>query len=304
MKWYCHIKGQQYGPVDDATLRNWIAECRIMQTDLIWAEGMENWVPASSFNALTGGYSTIEGTGGITLCKDIRKKAREMLSGKWGICAIYMLGFAVIIMIGSILTTFPPIFLKDHPNDPDIAWGQLIFSGPFTLGFAMFFLGIARGRQPSFGTFFAGFKHFMGAFGLYWCMLIFILLWSLLFIIPGILASLSYSMAYYVYADNPELGVLGSIKRSKEMMYGHRWKFFVLNLTFIGWALLSLCTCYIGFLWYIPYLQTSLAIFYHDIQQPQMSFVAPDVPQSSNPVNEPVQDAAPMDLSRPQNPQQ
>ena len=124
------------------------------------------------------------------------------------------------------------------------------------------------------------------------------------------MAAYSYSMAYYVYSDNPEIGILGSIKRSREMMYGHRWKLFVLNLTFIGWWILCILTCNIGQLWLIPYIQTSFAIFYHDIQKPLLATRMETAPQTENQPfgvvsgGQPAEESAPRDLSQPVNPQQ
>ncbi len=304
MKWYCHIKGQQYGPVDEATLRTWISEGRVLPNDLVWAEGMENWVKA--YVIMNGTTAEIKGTGGMTPCKDIRSKARTALAGKWGMCALYMLGFFVITSLISAFTTYPPFFARHEYREAEVNWGQLLLNGPFTLGFAMFFLGVGRGGMPSFGTFFAGFKRFIGAFCLYWCMLVFVLLWMLLLIIPGIMAAYSYAMAYYVYADNPELGALGAIKRSKELMYGHRLKLFWLGLTFIGWGFLCILTFGIGFLWLVPYFNTALAVFYHDIQQPALADISESAPQGQ-PAESTVQtenNEPPMDLSRPINPQQ
>ena len=97
-------------------------------------------------------------------------------------------------------------------------------------------------------------------------MCIFILLWTLLLIIPGIIATYSYAMTFFIIADDPQAGALEAIGRSKEMMRGHRWKLFCLFLRFIGWSLLCLLTFGIGFLWLTPYMQTSLAHFYDDVR--------------------------------------
>ncbi|MCR4676934.1 MAG: DUF975 family protein [Sphaerochaetaceae bacterium] len=92
---------------------------------------------------------------------------------------------------------------------------------------------------------------------------IFLILWSLLFIIPGIIKSFSYSMVPYILAENPEMGCMEAIKRSNEMMKGHKMDLFVFELSFILWHLFSLVTCGIAGIFYVnPYVDSSTAQFY------------------------------------------
>ena len=95
---------------------------------------------------------------------------------------------------------------------------------------------------------------------------IFVFLWSLLLIIPGILAIYSYSMTFYILADHPSVPPLDAIRRSKELMRGKRWKLAKLQARFIGWYLLAFLTCGIGLLWITPYSQTAISNFYNDIK--------------------------------------
>jgi len=95
---------------------------------------------------------------------------------------------------------------------------------------------------------------------------LFVFLWSLLLIIPGIIASLAYSMTFFILADEPELGASDALAKSKRMMRGYKWKYFCLNLRFIGWAILCVISLGIGFLWLIPYMQISYAKFYEDVK--------------------------------------
>ena len=94
---------------------------------------------------------------------------------------------------------------------------------------------------------------------------LYVLLWSLLLIIPGIMASYSYAMTEYILAEHPELSASEAIRRSKEMMEGHRFRLFCLDFSFIGWSLLCSLTFGIGNLWLTPYTQTSRAAFYREI---------------------------------------
>ena len=139
---------------------------------------------------------------------------------------------------------------------------SLLISGPMTLGYAMFAISIFRKRATSAAEVFYGFERFGKAFGLYIVTSIFILLWAVLLIVPGIIAAIRYSMSFYILADNPEIGIMEAIAESKRMMQGNKWKFFCLNLSFIGWIILSCFTLGIGLLWLLPYMEVSIVAFY------------------------------------------
>lgn len=94
---------------------------------------------------------------------------------------------------------------------------------------------------------------------------IYTLLWSLLFIIPGIIASYSYAMTSYILAEHPEITASEAIDASKEMMDGNRWRLFCLHFSFIGWSILASLTLGIGNLWLNPYRQAAEAAFYREI---------------------------------------
>ena len=88
----------------------------------------------------------------------------------------------------------------------------------------------------------------------------------LLLIVPAIIAAFSYSMVFYILADNPDISPTNALKKSKEMMMGYKWKIFFLGLSFLGWALLAILTLGIGLLWLMPYIQVSTINFYEDIK--------------------------------------
>ncbi len=179
--------------------------------------------------------------------------ARESLSGKWGLAiGTYLLFYILIIGV-----QFIPIL-------GIIA--SLIFSGPLLIGLAIFTLNISRNQDPQLPQIFNGFIKFTTGLGAYLLMIVFIVLWSLLLIIPGIIAAISYSQTFYIIAEDDNIGAMEAINKSKQMMYGHKWKFFRLELRFIGWALLCILTLGIGFLWLIPYIWVSTAKFYDDIK--------------------------------------
>lgn len=88
----------------------------------------------------------------------------------------------------------------------------------------------------------------------------------ILFIIPGLIAALSYSMTFFIIADDNSIDGFEALKKSKQMMKGYKWKYFCLNLRFLGWLVLCILSLGIGFLWLIPYVQVTNANFYEDIK--------------------------------------
>jgi len=94
---------------------------------------------------------------------------------------------------------------------------------------------------------------------------IFILLWTCLLIVPGIMAAIRYSMSYYLLAENPEMEAMEALRKSSELMNGHKWEFFKFCLSFLGWAALCLITMGIGFLVLVPYFQMSKLYFYRSL---------------------------------------
>lgn len=183
----------------------------------------------------------------------LMKMARESLKGKWGLAVG---GFFVYMLISMVISFIPVV--------GSIA--SIFITGPFMLGIIFFSLAISRNQEAKVHQIFDGFNHFVKALGAYWLMVLFIMLWSLLLIIPGIIAAFSYSMTFYILADNPSMKAMEAIDQSKKIMQGYKWKLFFLQLRFLGWALLSLLTFGIGFLWLMPYIQISMAKFYDDIK--------------------------------------
>jgi len=187
----------------------------------------------------------------------LMQMARESLKGKWGLA----IGtFVVYMLIAGILQMIPII----GPIAP------LIISGPLTLGLAVFSLSISRNQEAKLEQIFHGFNNFGTALGAYLLMILFTLLWMLLLIIPGIIATLSYSMTFYIIADDSSIGAMEAIDKSKKMMDGYKWKYFCLGLRFFGWACLCILTLGIGFLWLMPYMQVSMAKFYDDVKANSM----------------------------------
>ncbi len=146
----------------------------------------------------------------------------------------------------------------------------IIFTGPLTLGICCYFINLVKEKKPGMEIIFDVFKSFkliVKSIVLFFTTMLFILLWSLLFIIPGIIACLKYSQSFFILNDNQNIEALKAIELSKSMMDGFKGKLFLLYLSFIGWVFLCLLTGGIGFIWLIPYVQTTLAQFYMELKK-------------------------------------
>jgi uncharacterized membrane protein len=219
-----------------------------------------------------------DGVGGSTN-KDLMADARMSLSGNWGMAILGYILYTVLLMSFSMFVFTAVIFVSMISQlggaDAVVATGamnlfanlvEMLVSGAFMVGFAGFFLGIAQEGAARLELLFIGFQRFWKSFGTYFFYTLFIVLWTLLFIIPGIIATFRYAMAFFIIADDADCGPLEAISRSKEMMKGNKWKLFCLHWRFVGWALLAVFFTFgIGFLWLIPYMQTSFAKFYEDV---------------------------------------
>lgn len=218
--------------------------------------------------------------------KNIRATARGKLTGNWALS----IGVAVIAaLLGGLVTgsSFLPDISKDIEDlpallssmDPRLLTGTLrIFVGSGFLGFVAFLIGGAvelgyaqfllkqhDGKEIAFNDLFSQFHRFGQGFAQKFLRGLYIFLWSLLLVIPGIVKSFSYAMTPFIMSDHPELSASEAITHSKEMMDGHKWDLFVLNLTFIGWSILCVLTLNIGYIALNPYLNAAYAVFYRQI---------------------------------------
>lgn len=133
-------------------------------------------------------------------------------------------------------------------------------------GYAIYILGIRRGEKMPCSSLFEGFAYAGKVILLFLLMEIFIILWSFLFVIPGIIAGYRYSFALYNLIENPELSAMEAIRLSKQQTSGYKWKLFVLDLSFIGWYLLSGLTCGILMIWLTPWMEQAKVGYFRAIK--------------------------------------
>ncbi len=151
-----------------------------------------------------------------TLNQKLLIQAFDVLRGNW-VKAIA--GFAIMLLIEKMVSKYS-LSLGTELQYIILS----IISSPLLLGAAIFALALSRRQNPRIWQILTGFKRFGTALYAHILILIFILLWALLLIVPGIIAAIAYCMTYYILADNPDIGALEAIRRSKAMMMGNKWK--------------------------------------------------------------------------------
>ena len=229
---------------------------------------------------------------------DMRKAARENLAGNWGISVGVTLVAALLggmVMGGGgngsrYIYNFAsngvngfPAFLRAIliPLISGLGiWGLLCFllGGTVELGHAEFLLRQYRRESLTFDTLFSQFDRFGTGFAQNFLRTLYVFLWSLLLVVPGIVKSFSYAMTPFILADHPEMTASQAIDASKTMMDGHKMDLFLLQLTFIGWELLCAFTLGIGLLFLNPYRNAATAVFYENLKKgakPQADYVPP-----------------------------
>lgn len=217
---------------------------------------------------------------------ELKAKAKSQLHNNWGWAACIGLVFTLINglifspSIGdSAAKANNAMDTSRLMSNPGIWAGRLLgkfglsfLSGFFMLSIVITFLALSRGhRFTFFKSIFSVFtdKRFVPEFLNYLLSYIFQGLWTLLLVIPGIVKSYSYALTPYIVNDMVESGkeihATTGINESRKLMVGHKWQLFVLDLSFIGWFILGGLTLGIGFIWVIPYLQTTRANFYRSL---------------------------------------
>ena len=231
----------------------------------------------------------------MKLAKDFRASARDALKGKWGLAigaglvasffgagggggsfnfnlsddAGSSLDSATLDKVTEVVEQYLPIILAVVlvalvvGMAIAIAWS--ILASTVNIGYCRFNLDLIDGKPGSFGTLFSYFPHFWKAFVTYFLTSLYVTLWCFLFIIPGIIAAYSYALAPYIIAEDTSITPSEALRRSKELMRGNKWRFFCLEMSFLGWTLLAVLTLGIGALWLTPYTAAAYADFYREV---------------------------------------
>ena len=197
---------------------------------------------------------------------ELKNISRAQISGKIGIL------FLITLIVG-LVSVAAGVLLARVPGGSIVA--AVIVTPAFSLSMVKVYLTVANGEKPVVGDSFSGFSDFWAAFKVTFMVGLFTFLWSLLFVIPGIIKSFSYCMSMYILAENKSKPALECINESKEMTNGHKMDLFVLGLSFIGWALLGAITLGIAYIWVMPYMQTTFTNAYKSLKGNQAVVDAP-----------------------------
>ncbi len=188
---------------------------------------------------------------------ELKSRAKAQIKGKIGILFLITLIIAVLSAIASSL-------LGMIPGGGLVA--TIIITPAFSLSLVRVYLLVVQGVKPEAKDAFSGFDDFWSAFKVTFLVGLFTFLWSLLFVIPGIVKTYSYSMSMYILAENKGKAALECIDESKKMTNGHKMELFVLDLSFIGWMLLGAITLGIAYIWILPYMQATHTNAYHSLK--------------------------------------
>lgn len=222
----------------------------------------------------------------------IRAEARNSLTGKWGKAALLTLVFGVISYIITLLVNLVPM-VGGIIN--------LVITPVLTFGFLVSIIKLKRNEEVGYIDFF---KNGFNQFGKVWGLIgqtilkmilpVAALIISIVLIAVGgagaivsgegmgflavlgiilyvvslvwlIVKGFSYVLSQYILYDNPDMSAKSIVEKSEELMQGHKWAWFWLPITFIGWFFLGALSFGIGYLWIMPYLQVALVIFYEDL---------------------------------------
>ena len=198
---------------------------------------------------------------------ELKKQALAALKGHWGVAILVGLAHIGICYVASLI--------------PVIGWAAAFVTPVFTFGIAAFYLSVVRAGDIKFETLVTvPFKGFLKKWGACWLQALYLSLWSMLFVIPGIIKAYAYAMTEYIMLDNPELGINEAITKSRQMMKGYKWKLFVLDLSFILWRLLCMIPVagtIINVLFLTPYVTATRAQFYEELKKIKAEEVVAEV---------------------------
>lgn len=179
----------------------------------------------------------------------LKQKAKDQIRGNMGVLIVMM----IIMAAASYLSGLTVVL-------------SIVVIPALTLALTSVYLKLTEGVKPKIGDIFSRFNDFWPALKLSLLSGIYTFLWSLLLIIPGIIKAFAYSQAMYIIAEEPNIGTREALRRSEEMMVGHKAEYFVLQLSFIGWRILSAFTFGILTLWLVPYMNATMANYYQELK--------------------------------------
>ncbi len=203
---------------------------------------------------------------------EILSYTHRLLKNQWGLAigtsVAYGLIAVVLNLVGSSLSgpTIEALIPGLMPNYLDLNLFGVLWTGAFSFGYARFVLKLVRQAEPEFEDLFSGFQHWAKVT---WASIVYfvrVLLWLLLLVIPGLIKIVAYSQLWYVLQDEPQRSAREALKRSEELMYGHKWEYVALILWCTLLVLASIFTLFIGLFWFMPWIAAAQAQFYQEVK--------------------------------------
>jgi uncharacterized membrane protein len=210
---------------------------------------------------------------------DAKAAMKEAAISPYGVTIIFGIIILILTIIQRAFDDWGIIIIQTNAyEDPEQLISYMVSSLIFTaiyfvitsvleFGYLLFCLKVSnRDTSMAYSDLFHGIRYIFKVLGLNIMIIIFSLLWTLLFIIPGIIASFRYSQAMFILAENPDKGILQCIRESKEMMRNHKFEYFVLELSFLLWILLMIVTFGLASIYVNPYMTITKANYYNAIK--------------------------------------
>lgn len=179
----------------------------------------------------------------------LMRRAKQQLSNKWVNVAIGSLIYLLLIGIAGSTSLL-----------------ELIVYGPLTFGYYLYVsCNIDRGEN-NINLLFKGFERFVDTLVAGLLLSLAVGIGVVLLIVPGIIVSCGLSMTFFIMVDDPNISGIDALQQSWNMMKGQKWNLFCLWIRFIGWLLLSILTCGIGFIFLKPYMVATTQNFYRKLK--------------------------------------
>lgn len=182
--------------------------------------------------------------------KQIKNQSKQQVSDNLVTLVILVL---IVALIGSVVAAIPVL---------NFIVGAILLLSQYTIYLNL----VNKNQEPKIEDIQLGLKQWKEVSIMYFFMTLFICLWSLLLIIPGVIKSFSYSMCFYILAENPGMSGMEALKRSQEMMKGHKMDLFKLMLSYFWWICLCVITCGLAALYIGPFMYAAQVNFYNAIK--------------------------------------
>lgn len=195
---------------------------------------------------------------------ELKTKSKEQLRGNWGKVIIATL---IVMLITSTGVTTARFFEDGSGITITANLISLFFGGVFTVGLSKFLLNFIDGvDKANISDILSGFSIYFKTLGLYLLYGLIVFVGLIFLFIPGIILGLMFSQSFFILAEDNEKGIIQCLEESANLMKENKLDFFVLQLSFIGWIILSILTLGIGYIWLQPYMSLTEANYYLELK--------------------------------------